>query len=80
VQRLVWPPQSPDLSPIENLWKRLKDRISARRHRIRNIKEIEIALQQEWAKLKEEILNGLMESMPKRINEILKNKGGSTKY
>ena len=47
VQRLDWPPQSPDLSPIENLWKRLKDRISARRHRIRRIEEVEIALQQE---------------------------------
>jgi transposase len=80
VQRLEWPPQSPDLSPIENLWKRLKDRISARRHRIRSIEEMEIALQQEWARLEEEILDGLMESMPKRIDEMLKNKGGSTKY
>jgi DDE superfamily endonuclease len=44
VQRLDWPPQSPDLSLIKNLWKRLKDRISARRHRIRSIKEMEIAL------------------------------------
>jgi hypothetical protein len=41
---------------------------------------MEIALQQEWAKLKEEILDELMESIPKRINEILKNKEGSTKY
>jgi transposase len=80
VQRLDWPPQSPDLSLIENLWKRLKDRISARRHKIRNIEEIKIALQQEWAKLEEEILNELMKSMPKKINEILKNKGGSAKY
>jgi hypothetical protein len=58
----------------------LKDRISARRHRIRSLEEMEIALQQEWAKLEEEILDGLMESMPKRINEMLNNKGGSTKY
>jgi hypothetical protein len=58
----------------------LKDRISARRHRIRSIEEMEIALQQEWAKIEEETLDGLMESMPKRMNEMLKNKGGSTKY
>jgi transposase len=80
VQRLDWPPQSPDLSPIENLWKQLKDRISARRHRIRIIQEMEVALQQEWAKLGEEMLDKLMESMPRRINQMLQNKGGSTKY
>jgi hypothetical protein len=41
---------------------------------------MEIALQQEWAKLEKEILNGLMNSMPKRINQMLKNKEGSIKY
>jgi hypothetical protein len=37
---------------------------------------MEISLQQEWAKLEEEILDGLIESIPKRINAMLKNKGG----
>jgi ATP:corrinoid adenosyltransferase len=80
VQRLNWPPQSPDLSLIKNLWKQLKDRISARRHKIRIIQEIEVALQQEWAKLREETLDKLMESMPRRIKQMLQNKGGSIKY
>ena len=79
VQRLDWPPQSPDLSPIENFWKQLKDRISARKHRIRSIQEMEIALQQEWAKIEEEVLERLMESMPNRINLMLANKGGVDK-
>ena len=67
VKRLSWPPQSPDLSPIENLWKQLKDAISARRHRIRTILEMEIALRQEWAKIQEETLEKLMKSMPIRM-------------
>jgi hypothetical protein len=58
----------------------LKDRISARRHRIKSIEEMEIALQNNWAKLEKEILDGLMESMPKRIDEMLKNKEGSIRY
>jgi hypothetical protein len=58
----------------------LKYRISAQRHRIRSIEEMEIALQQEWAKIEEEILDGFTESTPKRMNEMLKNNGGSTKY
>jgi transposase len=30
-----WPPSSPDLAPIENLWKQVKVIISGTRHRIR---------------------------------------------
>ena len=80
IKRLEWPPQSPDLSPIENVWKQLKDRISARRHRIKTIQEMEMALKQEWGKIEEEFLDKLMESMPRRIKQMLQNKGGSIKY
>jgi transposase len=80
VRCMPWPAQSPDLSPIENIWKYLKDRIARRRHRIRSIEEMEAALRQEWAKVEPEFLEKLMESMPKRISQMLKNKGGATKY
>lgn len=80
VKLFPWPAQSPDLSPIENLWKQLKDAISARRHRIRTIEEMEYALRQEWDKIRKETLAALVESMPRRIAQMLKNKGGSTKY
>jgi hypothetical protein len=76
VQRLDWLPQSLDLSPTENSRKQLKDRISARRHGIRTIEEMEIALQQEWAKIEAETPDKLTESMPARIDQMLKSKGG----
>ena len=80
VKILSWPPQSPDLSPIENLWKQMKDRIARRRHRIRTIEEMEAALRFEWANIEEELLVTLVESMPKRMAALKKAKGGSTKY
>ena len=58
----------------------MKDRISARRYRIKTIEEIEMALKQEWAKIEEEFLDKLMESIPRRIKQMIQNKGGSTKY
>jgi hypothetical protein len=46
VQRLQWPPQSPDLSPIENLWKQIKVMIAKRKHKIKGIKGMEAALRE----------------------------------
>jgi transposase len=80
IPRLQWPPQSPDLSPIENLWKQIKDMISKRRHRIKNIGMMERALEEVWPQIKPETLEKLNASMEKRINACIRNKGGPTKY
>ena len=50
------------------------------RHRIRNIKQMEEALAEIWLTLGGERLTKLNESMPKRLNMCIKNRGGSIKY
>jgi transposase len=70
VKRLDWPPQSPDLAPIENLWKIQKDHVSGRRHRIRNIEEMEVAVLSEWHKIPEETCYKLAASMHTRMHEL----------
>jgi len=80
VNRLVWPPQSPDLNPIENLWKHIKDIIANRRHKVKNNKEMKQALREVWPTIDKEFLLKLCDSMPRRWKACLKNKGGATKY
>jgi transposase len=80
IPKLDWPAQSPDLSPIENLWKYIKDIISKKRHKIKSIKDIEDALIELWPKIDPNFLTKLNDSMPRRLDTCIRNIGGATKY
>ena len=77
---LPWPPQSPDLNPIENLWAFLKKNVGQiKNKKMSNLTSI---VREEWEKLGEnkELLRNLVGSMPSRINEVIKAKGYHTNY
>lgn len=76
----VWPGNSPDLNPIENLWSILKDRLDARPRRPENLQQLERFLKEEWNKIPTETLQNLVFSMPSRIQAVLQSKGHDCVY
>ena len=80
VKSLGWPAQSPDLSPIENLWKIAKDRIAKRRHRIKTLEQMGSAISEELSKVSSDLLEKLARSFGNRLDLCIKAKGGATKY
>ena len=80
ITTLEWPAQSPDLNPIENVWKLLKDAVSTHNPPIRTIEDLRNALNKEWTKLDIGIIRKVVENMPQRIKDVIQAQGRSTRY
>ena len=78
VEVLQWPSQSPDLNPIENLWKTIKARVHARRPS--NLTELEVFATEDWAKIPVELCQTLMNSYRNCLDAVIKNKGFVNDY
>ncbi len=77
---LKWPPQSPDRNPIEQLWDVVEREIHIMDVQPTNLQQLCDAIMSIWTKISEECFQHLVESMPRRIKAVLKEKGGSTRY
>lgn len=75
---LPHPPQSPDLNPIEHLWEELDRRVKKRTTTTNN--DLKQALVEEWQNIGTDVTKKLVNSMPKRLEAVTKQKGLATKY
>ncbi|KAK4520233.1 uncharacterized protein ATC70_008365 [Mucor velutinosus] len=75
-----WPPQSPNLNPIEHVWHLLKLRLNKYPNRPSTKEELEWRINIQWYKITEKECQKYIDSMPARIKAVIKSKGGSTHY
>lgn len=80
ITRMQWPPRSPDCNPIEHVWDHLQRQIHARDHQPQNLEELANALTEEWQAMDQQFIRSLILSMPRRVQSVLRARGGPTKY
>ena len=80
IDQFPHPPSSPDLSPIEPLWKTFKNYIQARPRLPTSLNELKTAVCEAWDQVTEEDINKHVKHMQDRVLVVLEAKGGHTKY
>lgn len=68
-----WPANSPDISPIENLWAIVKGKL--RNEDTSTVTSLESALRRAWSSISMETVMKLADSVPGRLQEVRKRKG-----
>ncbi|KAG1080113.1 hypothetical protein G6F42_023464 [Rhizopus arrhizus] len=80
-EALEWPPQSPDLNPIEHMWAHLKRELfHSYEAPPSSMHELWERIGQTWYAISKEECQKYIESMPKRCAAAIKAKGRWTKY
>lgn len=78
IETLDWPPQSPDLNVIENLWYQLKKKYHENPCSSKSL--MLQRLQQIWQEISSEFTETLVASVYRRFEAVIRAKGGATKY
>ncbi|GFU81138.1 transposable element Tcb2 transposase [Trichonephila clavipes] len=80
IELMDWPARSPDLNPIEHVWEFLGRRLAARTLPPVTIRELRLALQDEWAAMPQQLIDTLILSMGRRCETCLAVRGDHIPY
>jgi len=78
VEKLYWPPQSPDMNLIEGVWNEMKYRLRGKV--FQNKDKLWTGVKKEWRSISKDFIKDLYESLPRRISALEEAEGKHTKY
>lgn len=79
IESMPWPGNSPDLNPIENVWAILKRKVCQKKPT--TIQELKEIIEYTWYNdISMDFIRKVYESMPHRVESVIRARGGPTRY
>jgi transposase len=78
ILQMIWPANSPDLNPIESVWRLIKYRVGKRFPKTEA--EVRQYIQEEWEKITVQDFQHYVSSMRERCEAVIAANGGPTKW
>ena len=77
---MEWPAQSPDLNIIENIWLYMKRELQKSAVDITTKNDLLLEIQSVWRNIELDYIRNLYQSIPDRLDNVIKMKGHLIKY
>ena len=78
MERLHWPSFSADFNPIVHLWDEVERSLKKKQSKTQN--ELRESLIEIWHEIELQTLEKLVDSVPSRLNVVIRTKGYPTRY
>nr|CAH7750790.1 unnamed protein product [Callosobruchus chinensis] len=80
IARLERPAMFPDMNPIEHVWDYVSRAIFYRNNPPRSTQQLIVAATEEWDNIPQEVIKNLIIGMHRRVDTVIRSKGGNNKY
>ncbi|GFX66818.1 transposable element Tcb1 transposase [Trichonephila clavipes] len=80
IELLPWKACSPDLSPIENMWSKVAQRLTQITHPAATPDQLWQRVEASWSSVPHKHIQSVFESMPRRVAEVISYNGGYSGY